>query len=82
MPEFIGLQKRIFPAYFKTQVGLVLLTAVTHPPASIISLSRDIYGLVPLAVILLVDALNWFVYGPKLINVLNERIAQGNIPLQ
>ncbi|PKY03804.1 hypothetical protein P168DRAFT_327843 [Aspergillus campestris IBT 28561] len=62
MREFLALQKQIFPAYFKCQVGLVILTAVSRPPRSILSLGWDT---VPLAIVGVTGALNWFVFGPK-----------------
>ncbi|KAL2832759.1 hypothetical protein BJY01DRAFT_225707 [Aspergillus pseudoustus] len=33
--EFLRLQRRLFPIYFRTQVGLALLTIVTRPPTSL-----------------------------------------------
>lgn len=65
MKEFLALQKRIFPAYFRCQVGLVVLTAVTRPPYSIISFSRNIWDSVPLIVVGVTGALNWLVFGPR-----------------
>ncbi|KAF3386171.1 hypothetical protein F1880_001332 [Penicillium rolfsii] len=65
MREFLVLQKRIFPVYFKCQVGLAALTAATHPPYSLLSLVKDPWSAVPLAVVLVTGSLNWFVYGPR-----------------
>ncbi|KAJ5462647.1 hypothetical protein N7475_007591 [Penicillium sp. IBT 31633x] len=67
MKEFIVLQKRLFPIYFGTQVGLTALTAATHPPYSIISLVKDPWSAVPLAIVALTGCLNWFLYGPRTI---------------
>ncbi|KAJ5958083.1 uncharacterized protein N7479_005233 [Penicillium vulpinum] len=65
MKEFIVLQKRLFPIYFGTQVGLTALTAATHPPYSILSLVQDPWSAAPLAVVALTGCLNWFIYGPR-----------------
>lgn len=78
MREFLALQKRIFPAYFKCQVGLVILTAVTRPPRSILSLAWDT---VPLAIVGVTGALNWFVFGPKTTTAaVVRRGMQGELP--
>lgn len=65
MREFLALQKRVFPVYFASQVGLAALTAATHPPYSIFSLARDPWGAVPWVVVLVTGALNWVIYGPR-----------------
>lgn len=65
MKEFIRLQKRLFPVYFGTQVGLTALTAATHPPYSILSLIRDPWSAAPLAIVGLTGCLNWNIYGPQ-----------------
>lgn len=65
MREFLALQKRLFPVYFKCQVGLAALTAATHPPYSILSLVKDPRGAAPLVVVLVMGSLNWLVYGPR-----------------
>ena len=77
MPQFTTLQKRVFPIYFRLQVGLVALTAATHPPMSLISLVDCWQDYVPLAVALGVSTLNVLVYGPKTQEVMVERIHQG-----
>ncbi|EBA27256.1 hypothetical protein KXV68_005005 [Aspergillus fumigatus] len=58
MKEFLALQKRVFPAYFRCQVGLVVLTAVTRPPYSILSFSQHIWDSVPLIAVGVTGALN------------------------
>lgn len=63
--EFLILQKRIFPIYFASQIGLGVLTAVTHPPYSIISLVKDFWAVAPLGVVITMGSLNYFVFGPK-----------------
>ncbi|KAJ5365927.1 hypothetical protein N7517_008813 [Penicillium concentricum] len=65
MKEFIVLQKRLFPIYFGTQVGLTALTVATHPPYSIFSLVQNPWSVAPLAIAGLTGCLNWFVYGPR-----------------
>lgn len=65
MKEFIILQKRLFPIYFGTQVGLTVLTAATYPPYSILSLVKDPWGVASLCLIALTGCLNWFVHGPR-----------------
>lgn len=65
MKEFILLQKRLFPIYFRTQVGLTALTAATHPPYSILSLVQDPWSVTPLSIVGLAGCLNWFIYGPR-----------------
>ncbi|OQE23665.1 hypothetical protein PENSTE_c008G09714 [Penicillium steckii] len=65
MREFLALQKRVFPIYFASQVGLVVLTAATHPPYSIFSLVKDTSSTVSLTVALVTGLLNWGVYGPR-----------------
>jgi len=69
--------KAHFPSLLQVQVGLVILTAATHPPASVLSLVKDIAGLVSLTIILVMDALNWLVFGPKSTLIMTERIHQG-----
>jgi hypothetical protein len=65
MREFLALQKRVFPVYFASQVGLVVLTAATYPPYSIFSLVNDLWSAGPLLVVLGTGGLNWVVYGPR-----------------
>lgn len=77
MPQFTTLQKKVFPIYFKLQVGLLALTAATHPPLSLLSLSKHWWEYVPLAVALGVSGLNLVVYGPRTEKVMIERVHQG-----
>ncbi|KAJ5803821.1 uncharacterized protein N7518_000124 [Penicillium psychrosexuale] len=79
MKEFIILQKRLFPIYFGTQVGLTALTAATYPPYSILSLVKDPWGVASLCLIALTGCLNWFVYGPRTTTaILVRRALQGS----
>lgn len=77
MAQFTTLQKRVFPIYFRFQTGLIALTAVTHPPGSLVSLCSWWGDYVPLAVALGISSLNMMVYGPKTQEVMIERIHQG-----
>ena len=79
LPQFTQLQKRIFPVYFQSLVGLILLTAATHPPHSFASLGTDYAGLASLSTALAVDALNWSVYGPKTTQAMVMRAQQGRL---
>lgn len=65
MREFLILQKRLFPVYFRTQLGLVALTAVTRPPGGIGSFMRHVSDAVPLVVVVVTGGLNEFVFGPR-----------------
>ncbi|KAJ9660038.1 hypothetical protein H2201_007079 [Coniosporium apollinis] len=76
LPQFTTLQKRIFPAYFRASVALVILTAATHPPKSVASLVRHVSDVVPLAIALAMNVLNWLVFGPKTTQAMIERIHQ------
>ncbi|KAJ9645337.1 hypothetical protein H2201_008413 [Coniosporium apollinis] len=77
LPQFTTLQKHIFPAYFRASVGLAILTALTHPPTSLLSLSHHPYDFTPLAVALATNVLNWLVYGPGTTQAMVERTHQG-----
>ncbi|KAL4918379.1 hypothetical protein BDW62DRAFT_64269 [Aspergillus aurantiobrunneus] len=67
--EFLLLQKRLFPVYFRCQLGLALLSATTRPPSLP---GRAWYrhpwawnwDSVPLAIVGATGLLNWLVYGP------------------
>lgn len=63
-PAFIRLQSNLFPAYFRIQTSLVLLTAVTFPPSGPLSLTSQ-HGWIPLAMAGTTAALNLMVYGPR-----------------
>ncbi|KAL9600097.1 MAG: hypothetical protein Q9179_003327 [Wetmoreana sp. 5 TL-2023] len=81
MSAFTTLQKRVFPAYFRLQSILLLLTAATHPPfgpLSLVSLPGD---LIPLAFGGALAALNLIIYGPRTQEMMVERIHQGNLAL-
>jgi Domain of unknown function (DUF4149) len=79
-PQFTTLQKKVFPVYFSLQLGLVVLTAVTYPPHSILSLihSGRLWGeWVPLAINGVMAGLNAWIYGPRTERSMVEKIHQG-----
>lgn len=61
---FTTLQKRIFPIYFRGQVILLLLTAMTFPPHGLPSLVRRKSDWIPHIVAGATALLNVFVYEP------------------
>ena len=76
MPQFIQLQKNVFPVYFSAQAALVILSAATYPPAGVLSLvrSRAVWTVhVPLAINLATAGLNAMVYGPRTSELMLER---------
>lgn len=73
---FTTLQKRVFPAYFRLQSILTLLTAATHPPHGPLSLAKSLGDLAPLAIGGITAALNLLVYGPRAQTTMVERIHQ------
>ena len=77
MAQFTTLQKKVFPLYFKIQVGLLAAVAFTHPPMSLLSLSNRGRDIAPLAVALGVSTLNLIVYGPRTEKIMVERSHQG-----
>jgi Domain of unknown function (DUF4149) len=78
MAQFTTLQKKVFPAYFRIQVGLIALTAVTFPTQSVLSLARAGWVFwVPLGTNFGMAALNWLIYGPRTQNAMTKRTHQG-----
>lgn len=75
--QFRSLQKRVFPVYFRTQLLLVIATAATHPPYSILSLSRRWYEWTALVVMFGTSFLNWNIYGPSTLMAMVEMSHQG-----
>ncbi|KAI9766482.1 MAG: hypothetical protein M1835_007178 [Candelina submexicana] len=73
-PHFNALNKKVFPIYFQLQTGLVVLTALTHPPLSLMSLwQRGWSESVPLSFALGMAVLNLRVWGPETERVRVER---------
>jgi hypothetical protein len=75
--EFQNLQKRVFPAYFRLQVGLTALTIVTFPKRSFLSMPRRPLDLIPLVLVFAMGLLNWLVYGPGTSKVMQARAELG-----
>lgn len=74
---FTTLQKKVFPIYFQLQSLLLLATALTYPPASVLALAR-----VPLDAGLLAFAgatalANLAKYGPATTAAMIARTHQG-----
>ncbi|KAL8944142.1 MAG: hypothetical protein Q9216_000647 [Gyalolechia sp. 2 TL-2023] len=74
---FTTLQKRVFPAYFRLQSLLILVTAATHPPHGPLSLFKSLGDVAPLAIGGTMAALNLTVYGPRTQTTMIDRIHQG-----
>lgn len=78
MSAFTTLQKRVFPAYFRIQNLLFLLTAVTYPPYGPYSLVKNSTGdTVTLVFAGAMALLNLTVYGPRTQDAMIARIHQG-----
>ena len=77
MAQFTALQRKVFPLYFKLQVGLLTVVALTYPPMSLVSLSRCWQDYALLAIALGVSTLNLRVYGPRTEAIMIERSHQG-----
>jgi hypothetical protein len=78
MPQFVRLQRRLFPLYFQGQALLMLLTAATYPPISLRGLVRDWPSLACLSIGALMSGINLFLYGPQTSVAMMERLRQGN----
>lgn len=75
--QFVTLQQRVFPLYFKLQVGLLVLVALTHPPTGLVSLSRRWQDWMSLGVALGASVLNLSVYGPRTESLMVLRSQKG-----
>ncbi|TDL15823.1 hypothetical protein BD410DRAFT_844909 [Rickenella mellea] len=73
---FTTLQKRVFPAYFRTQTLLAAATALTYPPGSLVGLRQQWSSWVPLLVNLACAGLNLYIYGPRTTRAMIDRIHQ------
>lgn len=62
---FVTLQARVFPAYFRIQTALLLLTALTWPPHSVLSLAEAKTHWIPLVVGMATSVLNLLLFGPR-----------------
>lgn len=78
MSAFTTLQKRVFPAYFRIQNLLFLLTALTYPPYGPYSLVKNSTGdTVTLIFAGAMALLNLTMYGPRTQEAMIGRIHQG-----
>jgi hypothetical protein len=76
---FTTLQKRVFPIYFQAQSLLLLLTAITFPAHSLVSLVQWKGNWIPFAIAGVTAALNLVVYGPRTQKAMIDRTHQGKM---
>lgn len=74
---FTTLQKRVFPAYFRSQSLLLALVAVTLPPHGPMSLAREKADWISFLVAGVTAALNLVVFGPRTSRIMMVRKYQG-----
>ncbi|KAK4213902.1 hypothetical protein QBC37DRAFT_315467 [Rhypophila decipiens] len=74
--SFTTLQKKIFPLYFRGQAILLVLTTVTFPPGSLVSMIQHKSDWIPLTVAGTTTLLNLMVYEPRTRKAMTERIHQ------
>ncbi|EEA21567.1 hypothetical protein TMatcc_009012 [Talaromyces marneffei ATCC 18224] len=72
--SFNNLNKRLFPVYFRCQLGLAILTFVTRPSKAWLQLpaANDVGNLL-LALATIMAGLNWYVYGPRTSEAMVEK---------
>ena len=75
--QFAVLQQRVFPLYFRIQVGLLFLVALTHPPTGLVSLSRRLQDWMSLGIALGASVLNLSVNGPRTEKLMVARWQKG-----
>ncbi|KAI1209334.1 uncharacterized protein F4807DRAFT_428038 [Annulohypoxylon truncatum] len=73
---FTTLLERIFPIYFRDQVLLILLTAVTIPPYGLLTLLESKANWIPFFIAGVTALLNMVVYGPRTRRMMIDRIRQ------
>jgi hypothetical protein len=76
-PAFINLQKSLFPVYFKSQVALLVLTALTYPPHGLVSLAQNTSHMLMFAGAGVTAALNMCIYGPRTRQAMLNRVQDG-----
>lgn len=76
-PAFVGLQKKLFPAYFNAQYLLLLAVALTRPPYGPFSSFRETASFISFAVAGMTAGLNLTLYGPRSRALMIERATQG-----
>ncbi|KAF2251715.1 hypothetical protein BU26DRAFT_421834 [Trematosphaeria pertusa] len=79
---FTTLQKRVFPAYFRSQSLLLALVAVTLPPHGPMSLAREKADWISFLVAGVTAALNLVVFGPRTSRIMMVRKYQEKIDAQ
>ena len=78
---FVTLQARVFPAYFRIQTALLLLTVLTWPPRSVLSLAEAKTHWIPLLVGMATSVLNLLLFGPRTRKVMLDLAQLGMSPL-
>jgi hypothetical protein len=76
---FTTLQKRVFPIYFQGQSLLLLLTAITFPAHSLVSLVQRKGDWIPFAIAGVTAVLNLLMYGPRTQKAMIDRTHQGKV---
>ncbi|KAH8703696.1 hypothetical protein BGW36DRAFT_288724 [Talaromyces proteolyticus] len=71
--NFNNLNKRLFPVYFRCQLGLALLTFVTKPAASWLQPPVANAGNLLLSLATAMAGLNWYIYGPRTNDAMLEK---------
>ncbi|EMD66744.1 hypothetical protein GGP41_008137 [Bipolaris sorokiniana] len=75
-PAFVGLQKQLFPAYFKAQSLLLLVVALTRPPYGPFSSFGELASCIPFVIAGVTTGLNLVLYGPRTRALMIERATQ------
>ncbi|EED16852.1 hypothetical protein TSTA_019140 [Talaromyces stipitatus ATCC 10500] len=72
--NFNNLNKRLFPVYFRCQLGFAVLTFVTRPPGTWLQLSavNDVGNLL-LGLATVMAGLNWYIFGPRTSDAMVEK---------
>lgn len=76
-PAFVGLQKKLFPAYFNAQYLLLLAVALTRPPYGPFSSFGEMASFIPFAIAGVTAGLNLTLYGPRSRALMIEKATQG-----
>lgn len=76
-PAFVGLQKQLFPAYFRAQSLLLLAVALTRPPYGPFSSFGEPASCIPFTIAGVTAGLNLALYGPRTRALMIERATQG-----
>ena len=76
-PFFTALQRRLFPIYFRAQLLLVCVVALSLPPRGLRSAVQDAHACGVLGLAGVIAAANWAVYGPRMDGVVARRMQMG-----